>query len=445
MNVKIARTLDDFDFTLLKEPLNEDNYDDYYVVTEKGRGEDPISGLIKSLQKMKTANRKILVAGFGGCGKSTELFRLKRKLDDDFMVRIFSVMKELDPNNLTISEILITVMKDLIEFVHENYKDLRLSDDLIKNLENWTKTIYTEEIKYKYFEKEFKAGLNLEVGFGKILNIFTKLGLDFNAGRKFQEITKKEIEQTLTELIINCNLLVDEIKSQLYKINKQNIIFVIEDLEKVALKVAMDLFFNYSKQLTGISCCFIYTFPISLVFNQKYNVIINNFDENIVLPMIKTHDKQGRDYEPGIQDIRDIIFRRVDKEKDLFAPGLLDKFIRMSGGCLKDLFRMLLLAAGNAVEKNRSQIQQPDFEYSLNRLKNNYYNTISYNEETGMTTEDYYEILIECCNSTDKRPEDRKGLMDLKHNLCILGYNGEQWYDVHPVVKELLRDKKKIQ
>ncbi|HLP48427.1 MAG TPA: hypothetical protein VK469_20980, partial [Candidatus Kapabacteria bacterium] len=102
-------------------------------------------------------------------------------------------------------------------------------------------------------------------------------------------------------------------------------------------------------------------------------------------------------------------------------------------------------AADHAVAKNRPQIRQQDFEYSLNRLKNDYYNTISYNEETGMTTADYYDILVECCNSTDKRPEDRKGLMDLKHNLCILGYNGEQWFDVHPVVKELLKDKQKIQ
>jgi len=31
--------------------------------------------------------------------------------------------------------------------------------------------------------------------------------------------------------------------------------------------------------------------------------------------------------------------------------------------------------------------------------------------------------------------------MELKHNLCILGYNTDTWYDVHPAVKEILKEK----
>jgi hypothetical protein len=95
-------------------------------------------------------------------------------------------------------------------------------------------------------------------------------------------------------------------------------------------------------------------------------------------------------------------------------------------------------------EREKEKIDQHDFDYSLNKLKNNYYNTIAYNEQTGLTAGDYYKILANCCISPDKKPEDVKGLMDLKHNLCILGYNGKEWYDVHPVVKELLKDKKLI-
>jgi len=36
---------------------------------------------------------------------------------------------------------------------------------------------------------------------------------------------------------------------------------------------------------------------------------------------------------------------------------------------------------------------------------------------------------------------DVKGMMDLKHNMCILGYNGDVWFDFYPVVKEILKDK----
>ena len=96
--------------------------------------------------------------------------------------------------------------------------------------------------------------------------------------------------------------------------------------------------------------------------------------------------------------------------------------------------------SGYAIDREKAAIEQEDYHYGLNKLKNEYYSTISYNEESGLDARDYYNILVDCCNSEDKRPEDVKGLMDLKHNLCILGYNGDHWYDVHPVDKDLLED-----
>ena len=146
MVVKIAQTLDDIEITLDNKALTEDNYEDYYVVTKEGRGEDPTSKLIRRFEKHKEKNTKILFSGFRGCGKSTELLRLKRALEKDFLINIFSVREKLDPNNLTISEILITVMKDLFYIVKENYNLIKLSNKLIKNLENWADSIYKEEI-----------------------------------------------------------------------------------------------------------------------------------------------------------------------------------------------------------------------------------------------------------------------------------------------------------
>ncbi len=445
MSVKIARRLEDIDITLHNNALTENNYADYYVVTNEGRGEDPTSEMSRKLRNQKDENLKILFSGFKGCGKSTELLRLKRELENDFLIKIFSVRERLDYNKLTVSEILITVMKDLFDFVNENYKKIKLSKKLIQNLENWTRSIYEEEITYNYYKGELAAGTNIGVGFGKILNVFARLGLDFNAGRKFQEITRKDVNQTLTELILNCNLLIMEVRNQLHKIGRHNIIFIIEDLEKVTLEIAEEIFYKYAKQLTAISCCIIYTFPISLVFNPTYNIILGEFDETLILPMIKVHDKNGKDYKTGIDSIVEIIQRRIDAEQKLVSRKLLKEFILMSGGCLRDLFRMLKLAAGSAIARGKSKIEKTDFTYGLNKLKNDYYNTISYNERNGITAAEYYKILVGCCSSPDKKPIDERGMMDLKHNMCVLGYNGDSWYDVHPVVKEILKDKKMIE
>ena len=311
-------------------------------------------------------------------------------------------------------------------------------------LENWSEKTLKEKVSYNYAERQIGAGVNVNAGLGKILNFFAKLSFDFQSGRKFTEITSIETEKTLSDLILHCNLIVEEIKKQLHTIQKSNIIIIVEDLEKVPLDITEKLFFNYSRQLTSIACSFIYTFPISLVFNPMYNIIIQEFDGHQVLPMIKVHNKEWKDFKPGVRTILNIIDRRIDKTRDLIPPELLKNFIRMSGGSLRDLFRMLNLAAANALDYKKERIEEIDYKYSVDQLKNDFYNTISYNEKNQMTPRDYYDLLVKCHNDKEKKPMNDRGMLDLRHNMCVLGYNSESWYDVHPVVKEILKEKKMI-
>jgi hypothetical protein len=175
-----------------------------------------------------------------------------------------------------------------------------------------------------------------------------------------------------------------------------------------------------------------------------YNIIIQEFDGHQVLPMIKVHDKEWKDYKPGVRTILNIIDRRIDKTRDLIPPELLKNFIRMSGGSLRDLFRMLNLAAANALDYKKERIEEIDYKYSVDQLKNDFYNTISYNEKNQMTPRDYYDLLVKYHNDKEKKPMNDRGMLDLRHNMCVLGYNSESWYDVHPVVKEILKEKKMI-
>lgn len=167
---KIARNPEDFDFTLDSKTLNEANYDDYFVMTKEGRGEDPTSKLIRKFNKMKRENLKILFSGFKGCGKSTELLRLKRELENDFLIRVISVIDRLDSHNLTVAEILVTVMTDLFEFANQYVKEIKLSKELLENLESWADSIYTEEINYEYYEGKIGLGTDIMAGFGIISN-----------------------------------------------------------------------------------------------------------------------------------------------------------------------------------------------------------------------------------------------------------------------------------
>ncbi|HLP47680.1 MAG TPA: P-loop NTPase fold protein, partial [Candidatus Kapabacteria bacterium] len=353
MAVKKAGNLEEFDSVLDIHPLNDINYDAFYVDTTAGRGENPTKTLIRQMGNNQAKNFKILFAGFKGCGKSTELLRLKRELDDHFIIHIFSVLEKLDPNNFSISELMISITTELLVYVQKYHDTMKLSPELEKKLADWSKKTVNEEISYNYAERHTGAGVDINAGLGKILNFFAKLSFDFQNGRKFTEISSIETEKTLSDLILHCNLIVAEIKNQLDTIGKKNIIIIVDDLEKVNPAITEKLFFNYSKQLTAIACSFIFTFPIALVFNPMYNIIINEFDQNLVLPMIKVHDKEWKDYKQGIDCILTLLDRRIDQAAGLISIETLQEFIRMSGGSLRDLFRMIKLAAENALDYGR--------------------------------------------------------------------------------------------
>ena len=444
MAVKKAGNLEEFDSVLDIRPLNDSNYNAFYVDTTTGRGENPTKTLIRQMKNNPAKNFKILFAGFKGCGKSTELLRLKRELEDHFIIHIFSVQEKLDPNNFSISELIISITTELLAYVQKNHGTMQLSPELEKKLADWSEKTVTEKISYNYAERHTGAGVDINAGLGKILNFFAKLSFDFQNGRKFTEISSIETEKTLSDLMLHCNLIVEDIKKQMHAIEKKNIIIIVDDLEKVNPTITEKLFFHYSKQLTTIACSFIFTFPIALVFNPMYNIIINEFSQNLVLPMIKVHDKEWNDFEPGITNIFNLLDKRIDKISDFISKDLLKDFIRMCGGSLRDLFRMINLAAENALDYGRKVIEKEDYKYSTAKLKNDYYNSISYNEKTGITPQEYYDLLVKCYNDKEKKPMNDRGMLDLRYSMCVLGYNSENWYDVHPAVKEILKEKKMI-
>ena len=65
-------------------PVNIEDFDKYYVDVDEGRGLTPLKKMKRLFEKNPGGSYKFLFAGYKGCGKSTELNRLQRDLQDDF-------------------------------------------------------------------------------------------------------------------------------------------------------------------------------------------------------------------------------------------------------------------------------------------------------------------------------------------------------------------------
>ncbi|ABL65910.1 P-loop NTPase fold protein [Chlorobium phaeobacteroides] len=429
---------------LSTEPLKGDELDSYYVDAFEGRGDNPVMSLKRRLLDKPGGKLQILFSGYRGCGKSTELNKLQHDIRDDFIVLNFSIREELDLVNINYVELFVITMEKLFEVVGSYNIDI--NPQLYKSVSEWSRTVEIEKIRLLTGEALLEAGAEVEVSVPLFARFFGKMRAAANASFSTKKTIIESIEPRLSDLIGHCNDLIREVKNKLSKSGKKGLVIIIEDLDKLSVEKAEELFFNHSHLLGTLQTHVIFTFPVSLCYHSKSTVITGNFDEDFELPMVKVHDKQGDPYPEGRDALYRIITRRIGTE--CFEPSdLVYRFIDVSGGCLRDLFGMIRDAADNALNHQRTRINEADYTRSFFRLRRHYENTIAekrVNNELVTSVGEYYETLRAVAVSETKKVDNTGAVLDLRHNLCILGYNDEGWCDVHPVVRTILQERKLI-
>ncbi len=437
-----AGTLDDIFSYFQNRSISLEEFEDLYVNADKGRGRPSHGVLKRRLLNDPEGSLKMLFAGHRGCGKSTELVRLQREIGDDFVILNFSVREELDIVNINYVELFIVTMEKLFEFL-QNEENISPDPDHIEDIKRWVLSKEIMEVNRQYMDVDVQAGMEAKARVPFLLNFFAKFRAAAKSSTTIKETLTTKVAPRLSRLIDHCNTLIEDIKGKLHNVDKKGLVLIIEDLDKVDLKKGEDIFYTHSTQLAQLNCHCIFTFPIALLYNIKFNAIRRSYDEDFVLPMIKVFEKDGRGSQDGMDVMKQIVWRRM--ERSLFEDdAVLVEMIKYSGGCLWDLFGMIRDAADSALDFERRAIKKDDFRSAYLSLKSNYEFTIAENKEKQITVEQYYEALCECALDDTKKPKSSDIMLDLRHNLTVLDYNGERWNDVHPIVKDILKERKLI-
>jgi energy-coupling factor transporter ATP-binding protein EcfA2 len=424
--------------------LNIDELGDFYQSTKEARGKNPRARISSLLKTNFDTDEHILFVGPRGCGKSTELNHLQKDIEDEFLVINFSIYDELDPSNINYIEIFIVAMEKLMSFIQQDGR-IKVDEDYLKEVQDFIKATETEETKDRNQELSVEAGLGGEIKIPWLIDYFTRVKVSAKNVRNFKTVIKEKIEPRFPQLINLCNGLITQIRNQITKLGKKDIAILIEDLDKIQLSEAEDLFFNHALQVTRLKSNVIYTFPNALYYSLKFAEISTYFSEIYELPMIKVTEKDGSLYPKGYEAMGEIIAARMDLA--LFEDKkYLDWMIQYSGGSLRTLFLMIIEAAGNAIEDERTTINQEDWESAYDRMKKDFENTIAdYSNAEGevlISASDFYQALEDLNNNENKKVLNSQTTMLLRQSLCILTYNGKGWNDVHPIVKDILKDRK---
>lgn len=198
-----------------EKALFDEELKKYYV--EIGENETRISKLKTRLELgLETGEHiKILFTGHRGSGKSTALNRLVSHLSDQFFVVNYNVMKLLDLNDINYTDVLLSILAQLIE--NSKVNKIFLKSDLVERANKWGQTITEHLIS------NTKEGLGIGVGLPALINIFTWMK---NETETRKEI-RKEIGPRVSELISIINDIVAEIEC-----TGKQVLVIIDNLEK---------------------------------------------------------------------------------------------------------------------------------------------------------------------------------------------------------------------
>lgn len=408
------------------EPLNAT--DDRYVDLSEVRGTKIIAKTIarRISRSAEGQYHQQLLTGHRGCGKSTELLRLKKELEEQkFFVVYLDVEDMLDLVDLNYLDVLLSIAKETEKDLRE--QGLLLNEQLLENLSDW----FADRIVEEENKDEANAGVKTEGEAGVTIPLFAKLMAKFTAEIKASSsrrvTTRKNLEHELAVFIEKLNTLLLDARNKVQSQDCKDIVLIIDGLEKMHYRIMEDgqsshaqLFVHHAEQLKAPHCHIVYTMPISLAFNANLG---NDFDDIQMIPMVKNSAE-------GISCLRQVIEKRIDLESTFEDVDSIDDLANLSGGVIRDLMRLIRLST----ETDEEKITQDDIDYAKQALIREY-DRLLRNDEF-----DQLKWVKENKRVTGDQSYER--MLNLR---IILEYqNGKRWADLHPAIIHIPWVKEKL-
>ena len=129
--------------------------------------------------------------------------------------------------------------------------------------------------------------------------------------------------------------------------------------------------------------------------------------------------------------LKEVILKRI-ANLDLISNEVIDLAIEKSGGNLRQLIKLIHFAAEEASSFEEDTIGQNEIDYSIESLQRSLSSTV-------MMMKTFLKEILE-----DKMPkEDTQESLEnlgksIKMGLVFAYFNGKIWYEINPLIKDIL-------
>jgi energy-coupling factor transporter ATP-binding protein EcfA2 len=370
---------------------------------------------------------KIIFAGHRGCGKSTLLARFaKQMMQQGYFVVFFSIADMVEMSAVDHINILYAIAVQLLSKATE--RKIPIPEKTKKEILTWLITSRTETTD---------RSLTSEMGMGgDVLKLVTA---KLKTESKFREEIKRTYERRVSDLVAK----VDEIAQCVRDATQKDVLVVIDDLDKLDWKLVEEIYKNNINALFQPKLRIVFTIPISVIRDIELRTILQTASGSPIQQMevakffskADRHNPEAVPLQSKVEVFLEVLQKRLPE--DLIELETARKMVVYSGGVIRELVRIarascsqcLLLIRQNP-DQTELQINDEILQQALRDLRNDFASSLGASR---------YQILT--TTYQEGKPADLTDeFLLLLHGLYILEYrNDEVWYDVHPIVVELLK------
>jgi hypothetical protein len=350
-------------------PLDLGNPDNrrYYIDFSSVRGGKIVKALGRTIITLSPDRPTCqLFTGHIGCGKSTELLRLKALLEqENFEVIYFESSEDLDMGDIDITDILLAIARQVSEHLQKRSIQLqpRTFKTLLKDAVDFLQTPIDLSAEASIpGVGDLSANTSGEMEFSLPLGI-AKITAKTRESQKLRHRLRNYLEPRTASILeaINQELLqvaTEQLKHQ----GKKGLVVIVDNLDRVHNQAGPTgrllpeyLFIDRGVQLRQLNCHLVYTLPLSLIFSSECETLKNRLGGGItpkVLPMVPVKTRTGEPFPQGMELLQQMVLTRafpdqtLDQQQahilELFDhPDTLDRLCQVSGGHMRNLLGML--------------------------------------------------------------------------------------------------------
>lgn len=392
--------------------VEEDDIKAYYVE----RDNSPLAE-IKTILKTDTGFPKVLLSGSPGCGKCTELGKLKQDLKKDFHVILLSAKNFTSNFELNLEGLISKILKEVATITKK--EKLNINEKIEKFL-----------LLGSGWELNTELTISVKGGKGKELLLDTTLIDKFATDESqheniFKQISKQTSKPGMGDMIGLINEAIEDIDLK----TKQDVLVLVPDMDKITVENAKDLFTKSLRNLTRIQCFMVYTFPLLLKYDQDFIKMYNTFNGVYCLPNFNVFDQFGKPDENSQKKLKEVISKRMTSK--LIYDEAIDLIVKLSGGVVYELIKLVRQCCIIALMEKINFIDDEVVKEAEERIRRVYRSVYSDEDK---------QLLSKIQQSKKFVNSDAGKKLFIQLSYAEYGTGDDIWYDVNPILIPIVKD-----